>query len=249
MTRSFLSVGDVRLHVALDGSRDALPLALLNGALCNLESWAPALDALAKRCFVIRHDGRGNGQSSGGPRDAYRFERYADDLLAILDDLAIERAVTCGMAYGARTAARFALRHPERVRLLALYDVSLAEPVDQALQREGNREARTLRQEAGLPEVERRPEWFAHADEREARRSLTAHVGQPDPTPELAALRVPTLVVCGRQDVNLGEAQRIAALVPDAELHVMEMTGHGSVFSRPDLFVELLDAWISRRGV
>lgn len=246
--RSFLGVGDLRLHVAVDGERGALPLALLNGALCNLESWAPALEALAKRYLVIRHDGRGNGQSSGGPRAEYRFERYADDLLAILDHLAVERALICGMAYGARTAARFALRHPDRVRLLALYDVSLAEPVDQALQRDGNREARALRQGAGLAEVERRPEWFAHADEREARRSLTAHAGQPDPTPELAGLRVPTLVVCGRQDVNLGESQRIAALVPDAELHVMEMTGHGSVFSRPDLFVELLDAWVARRA-
>jgi 3-oxoadipate enol-lactonase len=244
--RSFLTVGDVRLHVALDGDRSAPPLALLNGALCNLESWAPALDALAKCSFVIRHDGRGNGQSSGGPRDAYRFERYADDLCAILDSLAIERAIVCGMAYGARTAARFALRHPDRVRLLALYDVSLAEPVDQSLQRDGNRDARALRQAAGLAEVERKPEWFAHADEREARRSLTAHAGQPDPTPELAGLRVPTLVVCGRQDVNLGEAQRIAGIVPGAELHVMEMTGHGSVFSRPDLFVSLLDAWIAR---
>ncbi len=59
---------------------------------------------------------------------------------------------------------------------------------------------------------------------------------------------MPTLVVCGRQDVNLPEAQRIAGLVPDAELHVMEMTGHGSVFSRPDLFVELLDSWVARRS-
>ena len=247
-TRSFVNAEGVRLHVALDGEPGAQPLALLNGALCNLESWAPALDALAKRYRVIRHDGRGNGQSGGGPREAYRFERYADDLRAILDALAVERAVICGMAYGARTAARFALRHPDRTRLLALYDVSLAEPVDQALQRDGNREARALRQAAGLAEVERKQEWFAHADEREARRSLTAHSGQPDPTPELADLRVPTLVVCGRQDVNLGEAQRIASLVPGAELHVMEMTGHGSVFSRPDLFVELLDAWVARRG-
>ncbi len=156
-TRSFLTLGGVRLHVALDGERGAPPLALLNGALCNLESWEPALAALAKRHFVIRHDGRGNGQSSGGPRAEYRFEHYADDLRASLDHLEVERAVLCGMAYGARTAARFALRHPDRVRLLALYDVSLAEPVDQALQRDGNREARALRQEAGLPEVQRTP--------------------------------------------------------------------------------------------
>jgi 3-oxoadipate enol-lactonase len=246
MSRFFVDVDDVRLHVATDGAPDATPLALLNGALCNLDSWTPALDALAKRYFVVRHDGRGNGQSSGGARGSYRFERYADDLATILDQLSIERAVICGMAYGARTAARFALRHPDRVRLLALYDVALAEPVEQTLQRDGNARAKALRDAAGIVSPERRREWFAHADEREARRSLTAHAGQPDPTPELAAVRVPTLVVCGRQDANLPEAERIAGVLPNAELHVMEMTGHGSVLSRPDVFVSLLDRWAAQ---
>jgi 3-oxoadipate enol-lactonase len=245
MSRSFIEVDGVRLHVAQDGERGAQPLALLNGAFCNLESWSPVLEALAKRYFVVRHDGRGNGQSGAGARADYRFERYADDLRGILDQLGIERAVICGMAYGARIAARFALRHPDRVQLLALYDVSLAAPVNQELQREGNARAKALRQAEGLPEVTRLREWFAHADEREARRSLTAHEGQPDPTPELAAVKAPTLVVCGRQDVNLEESQRIARVLPNAELHVMEMTGHGSVFSRPDLFASLLDPWIA----
>jgi 3-oxoadipate enol-lactonase len=249
MSRHFVTVDGVRLHVAQDGAPDATPLALLSGALCNLESWTPALPALAKRFRVVRHDGRGNGQSSGGLRDAYRFERYADDLAAILDALSIDRVVVCGMAYGARTAARFALRHPSRVSLLALYDVSLAEPVDQARQREGNAQARALREAAGLPEVARDRAWFAHADEREARRSLTAHVGQVDPTPELASVCVPALVACGSQDVNLPEAERIARVLPDAELQVMEMTGHGSVLSRPDRFASLLDDFVTRRLV
>jgi 3-oxoadipate enol-lactonase len=248
MSRQFVMVDALRLHVAQDGAEDGIPVALLNGALCNLESWTPALSALCKDFRVVRHDGRGNGRSDGGPRDGYRFDRYADDLAAILDEIGIERAVICGMAYGARTAARFALRHPSRVRLLALYDVSLDQPVDQALQREGNAEAKALRAAAGLPEVARDRTWFAHGDEREARRSLTAHVGQPDPTRELADVRAPALVACGRQDANLAEAERIAGVLPDAELRVMEMTGHGSVLSRPDLFVELLRDFVARRA-
>ena len=37
-------------------------------------------------------------------------------------------------------------------------------------------------------------------------------------------------------------------LMPDAELHVMERTGHGSVVSRPDLFADLLIDFVDRRG-
>lgn len=248
MTRSTLELDDgVQLAFAVDGQADQPTLALVNGALTNLDVFTPAMPQLAARFRVVRHDWRGSGASSGGPRASYRFEQYADDLARLLDHVGVERAVICGMAYGARTAARFALRYPERVSLLALYDVSLDQPVDQTLQQAGNAEAKRLREQAGVPEPERSRAWFEHADRKEALRSLTAHVNQPDPTAELAAVTIPTLVACGRQDVNLPEAERIAGLMPDAELAVMEMTGHGSVLSRPDLFAELLIDFVDRR--
>ena len=243
-----VEVDGVRLRVALDGDPKLPALALINGAYSNLESFTPALPHLTKPFFVIRHDVRGTGQSDPGPRADYTFERYADDLRGILDALSVERAIVCGMAYGARTAARFALRHPTRVSLLALYDVSLAPPVDQTLQREGNERAKQLRAEAGLPEPLRSRSWFEHRDRREAGRALTAHEGRPDPTPELASFGAPTLVVCGRQDANLAEARRISQTLPNAQLEIMEMTGHGSVLSRPDLFSSLLLEFAERHA-
>ncbi len=233
-------IGDVQLRVAVDGDESAPPLVLLNGAGCNLESWAPVMPRWRERFRVIRHDWRGTGGSSGGARPDYTFPQYSDDLAGILDHLEVPEAIVCGLAYGARTAARFALRHRGRVKLLALYDVSLDQPVDQKLQHAGNAEARALRGAAGLPVVERDPAWFAHDHQKEAMRSLTAHRDQPDPTDELADLDVPTLVACGRQDVNLPEAERIARILPNARLEIMEMTGHGSIFSRPGLVAELL---------
>jgi 3-oxoadipate enol-lactonase len=249
MTEYRVQVADgVSLRAALDGSPDSPPLALVNGAFLNLRSWTPVIDALSARFHVLRHDWRGTGASDKGPRASYAFPQYADDLLALLDHFGMERPLVCGMAYGARTAARFALRHPERASLLALYDVSLDQPVDQALQAKGNEEAFRLREQAGLVSPRMDPAWRAHADAREALRTMTAHRDQPDPTPELARLTQPTLVACGRQDVNLGEAQRIASILPNAELRIMEMTGHGSVLSRPDLVVELLVTFAERHG-
>ena len=56
----------------------------------------------------------------------------------------------------------------------------------------------------------------------------------------LSAITVPSLVACDRQDMNLDSAQEIAALIPGATFAVMEMTGHGSVFYRPDEFVRMV---------
>jgi pimeloyl-ACP methyl ester carboxylesterase len=243
-----VAANGVTLRYRIDGPPSSPWLVLINGAFTNLEYWSPVMTRLASDFRVLRHDWRGTGQSSGGPRADYTFAQYAEDLRALMDVCEIERAVICGMAYGARIAARFALDHPSRVAVLALYDVSLDQPVDQSLQREGNVEAARLREAAGLPSVDVQRSWFAHADEKEARRSLTAHVGQPDPSDEMGGVRIPTLIACGRQDANLPEARRLAAILPDAEFHVMEMTGHGSVASRPDRVAELLRDFVGRRG-
>jgi 3-oxoadipate enol-lactonase len=248
MTRSrSFAVNGVELNFRVDGERDAPALVLLNGAMTNLHFFTHLMPDLVDRYCVVRHDWRGTGLSSGGERVDYTFPQYADDLAALLDHLGIARAAVMGMAYGGRVAARFALLHPDRVDALALYDVSLDQPVDQVLQKQGNAEAKRLREVEGLPEPRVERAWFEHRDKREAGRSTTAHFKQPDPTPELAQVEVPALVVCGRQDVNLPEAERIAAVLPDAELHVMEMTGHASVLSRPDVVSALLLDFLDRR--
>ena len=73
-----------------------------------------------------------------------------------------------------------------------------------------------------------------------ALKAHTAHEKELDTKDMLADLQVPVLIACGRQDMNLAEAQRIAASIPGADCHIMEMTGHGSPFFRPGLFVQLV---------
>src|SRR5207237_8809310 len=65
---------------------------------------------------VISYDARGHGQSSPAPDPAaYGYEDLVDDLEAVLDALAVERAVLAGASMGAHTLLSFALRAPARV--------------------------------------------------------------------------------------------------------------------------------------
>ena len=60
-------------------------------------------------------------QSDPAPTPSdYRYADYADDALAVLDHLGVERAVLVGHSMGAHTAARLALTHPHRVAALVL---------------------------------------------------------------------------------------------------------------------------------
>ena len=70
---------------------------------------------------VVAYDARGHGESDPAPDPSgYRYADYADDAVAVLDAVGAERAVLVGHSMGAHTAARVALRHPERVSALVL---------------------------------------------------------------------------------------------------------------------------------
>ena len=70
---------------------------------------------------VVAYDARGHGASSPAPSpEAYGYEDLAADLLAVLDDRGIERALLCGASMGAHTIVRFALDHGDRVAGLVI---------------------------------------------------------------------------------------------------------------------------------
>ena len=77
-------------------------------------------------------------------------------------------------------------------------------------------------------------------------RQQRAIMGRPDFRPLLAAIRCPTLVLCGRQDAltPLAFHQEIAAAIPAAELKVIEACGHLSTLERPTEVNAALRAWL-----
>jgi pimeloyl-ACP methyl ester carboxylesterase len=65
---------------------------------------------------VIAYDARGHGRSSPAPApQQYGYDALGADLVAVLDQLGVERAVLAGASMGAHTALWLALRAPERV--------------------------------------------------------------------------------------------------------------------------------------
>jgi len=67
---------------------------------------------------VVMYDARGHGRSD--PADRYGYDALTDDLLAVLDDRGIDRAVLAGASMGAHTLLRLALKQPERAAALVM---------------------------------------------------------------------------------------------------------------------------------
>lgn len=109
----------VRFHYAEAGAGEDVVLCL-HGWPQHWYEWRHLLPALADHHRVIAMDLRGFGWSDA-PRDGYEKENLADDVLAVLDELGLERVKLVGHDWGGWIGFLLCLREPQRVeRFLAL---------------------------------------------------------------------------------------------------------------------------------
>jgi 3-oxoadipate enol-lactonase len=94
------------------------PLVLIPGIQGRWEYLKPAVDALARSFRVVTFDLCGERGSGCRIDPDLRFDNDARRILAMLDELGIERAVVCGVSFGGLPAIRFAATHPERTNAL-----------------------------------------------------------------------------------------------------------------------------------
>lgn len=143
--------------------------------------------------------------------------------------------VWLGHSFGGRVGLQLAARHPKLVRAMVLVAAaglqrrrSFAQRTKLALQRAFFKTARSLLREGTT--VERLRQRMGSADYRNAgaMRPIFSRVVAEDLTKIAARVRVPTLLIYGREDtetpVEMGE--RLRALIPGAELVVLEHYGH-----------------------
>ena len=104
-----------------DTGGDGPPVILAHGFLMDHEMFVHQVAALRDDYRVITWDERGFGQTEYGG-EPFTYWDSANDCLALLDHLGIERAVVGGMSQGGFLSLRVALTAPERVRALILLD-------------------------------------------------------------------------------------------------------------------------------
>jgi len=246
--RTVLARG-LRFHVAEAGA--GAPVVLVHGWPQHWWAWRHVVPALAPHARLVMIDLRGFGWSDAPP-GAYAKQTLADDLLAVLDALAIPKAHLVGLSLGGRIAIDFTLAHPDRVASLVAvaagmsgFDFSAGNWPQQmrAAQERGGEAAAELWLEDPymVPAME-------HADLAPRIRELVldnARVWLQNPllprrlTPpaakRLAEIRVPTLVVVGDRDVPDMQkvADQLAAEVKGARKVVVPGAGHIVSLEKP----------------
>lgn len=114
---SMIDIGDAEIYVEEHGS--GLPLLLVSGLGGRAQFWDKQVGAFAEHFRVILHDHRGVGRSTPD-KVVLGAEHMADDLIALMDALELERAHLVGHSTGGAIGQHIALKRPELLDRLVL---------------------------------------------------------------------------------------------------------------------------------
>ena len=118
---------DLHVNCQLSGPRQS-PLIVLSHSLGSSGiMWEQQMPVLVDGYRVLRYDTRGHG-GSDAPAGAYTLDGLADDAVAMLDALDIERAHWVGLSMGGMIGQNLAIRYPERLSSLVLCDTTSRVP-------------------------------------------------------------------------------------------------------------------------
>ncbi|WP_170323586.1 alpha/beta hydrolase [Cryptosporangium phraense] len=113
------------LTVGVWGEPNGTPVLAIHGITANHQSWKAIADAYDGQIIAPDLRGRGGSWELPGPSS---MERHAEDALAVLDELGVEKAIIAGHSMGGFVASVLAHRHPERVERLVLVDGGIPFP-------------------------------------------------------------------------------------------------------------------------
>ena len=242
----FLNINGVRLHVVEFGSGDRTILAI-GGWTGSWEMWEESLSLLSAtgwRCIAFDH--RGSGESPVHP-ELISVQNMVDDIIGVLDQLAIDTCVLAGESAGGAIVQFAAAQYPERIKGLILVDSASTdraevEPSAFASACRNNYPAAVAAfVDRCVPEAdsEHIRRWgrnlLMRAEPEQAARLIEMWQEEDVPVINIGNITQPTLIIHGSEDVivSVESSRELNKLIPGSELVELRECGHVPTMTRP----------------
>ena len=167
---------------------------------------------------VYAPDSRGHGANK--PLSEYHYADMAEDMYQFIQMLGLGKPAFYGFSDGGIIGLLLILKHPDCLSALAISGTNLSP-------------------EGTTPEF---LEEFTAINEKEPDPLITLMLTEPHIDPEtLKSISIPVLVTAGENDLILeSETKKIAEMIPDATMKIIEGHDHGSYIAGSEIMGELL---------
>ena len=255
-----ISVNGLEVAYRFDGPEDGHVILMANSLMSNYSMWDWNVPALADRYRVLRYDKRGHGgsQTTPGP---YSISQLADDAVALLDALNIQKVHFIGLSMGGMIGQQMGARYPERVYSLSLCDTASEMP-PRNLWEERFDIARkdgipglvdgTIKRWFTAPFIERAPQDIEKVRQMILGTGVEGYIGCASAVRDMAQttmllkIKAPTLVLTGRQDPACTVEQAIVLnrMIDGSKMVLIEEAAHLSNIEQPAVFNQVVREFI-----
>ena len=214
------------------------PLLIIHGNGGSIKDFSNQIPYFSKEYKVILADSRAQGKSID-TSDSLNYEMMADDLNALLDELHLDSCYVIGWSDGGINGLLLAIRHPEKVKKLAVTGANLwpdSTALEPSLYRWLAAEVDSLSKVNQTPEIKNQYKLMAMMTK------------EPNITiAQLHTIKCPTLVIGGDHDALLPKhTLLIAEAIPQSYLWIIPNSGHSTPVNYARQFNETIDDFFKK---
>lgn len=255
---SKIKVNDININYEIHG--DGFPYIMIMGLGGDLNWWTPEIiEPSAQYAKTIIFDNRGAGRTDK-PKTDYTIKIFAEDTIALMDALNIEKAYINGASMGGMVAQEIAINYPERVEKLVLCCTHCGGSKQilasmEILQRMADPRERTS--EEWVDEIiplcftesfiKSDPDYIEYYRKRmlmtpipfdSYQRQIKALMSYSSGL-KLKHIKAPTLICQGKEDVVCppGNAEVLAKRIPNSKVLMIENAGHLLFKPNPEIII------------
>ncbi len=240
-----VDVKGAQIYYAVYGVETGEPVVLLHGGLGNSDHFAFQLPALTSTFKVIVIDSRGQGRSTLS-KGKLSYHAMADDVIGVLDKLAIKRAAFVGWSDGGEIALDLAIHQPDRVSKIFVVGANYNAAGSKA---RGGSSTATFQAYAAKCKAD-------HAKLSTKPKSYDAVIDALLPVwrnpagftkAQLEAIQAPSAIALGDHDeiIVLDQVKEMGKLIPRGQAIVFKDASHFVMWQDPESFNKALVAFLT----
>jgi 2-hydroxy-6-oxonona-2,4-dienedioate hydrolase len=271
-SQGFIQAGPYRTRYLHAGNSSKPTLIAMHGITGHAEAYVRNLKALSEHFDVWAIDFIGHGYSDK-PDHPLEIKHYIEQLLGFMEAIGAEKSYLTGESLGGWVTAQFAIDYPGKVERILLntmggtmanpavmerlYTLSMEAAKDPSWERVKTRLEWLMADPAMVTDdlirtrqaIFQQPDWLKACQANMALQDLETRKRNMLTDAALGQITAPALVLWTTKDPSgpVDEGRRIAGLIPNGELAIMENCGHWPQYEDPETFNRIfLDFMLAR---
>ncbi len=248
-----------------DKGSGSMPIIFIHGFPFDRQSWRPQLEYFKDKTRTITYDIRGYGASVSGDENL-SIRLFADDLIALMDLLQIEKAIVCGLSMGGYIALNAVSRYEERFEKLILCGTQCHSDTDEGKEKR-YKTIKLIRNggfsdwaagmvknlfspmshERNLDSIGEIQNSVNSASQKVVVKTLEALAERDETCFYLPMIKIPVLIIAGKEDtvIPVSRSEYMHEMIKHSEFHFIEEAGHLVNLEKPEEFNRLVEKFIN----